>query len=229
MKLVRSASEAEVIAEFLRSEYHQKEYHHDRAEFESLVLAGDLNDEKQNAIRRELLFRRHRVTWNELPNDVCWSLAQLDVEDIDKLRIFPRGHWPKMAAGATLTVAGMMESIRNRRFCVSTTEDVCAIHALAYRMKQVGDASSILIIGIDVDNPLTILEGNHRVLAAALHAPDRVCSFRTYLGLSSKMDTCYWYKTNNRIFVRHAWRRIRNLQPRFIKAMKNLTMPLFSE
>jgi hypothetical protein len=94
-------------------------------------------------------------------------------------------------------------------------------------MRRVADKSSILLIGIDSEHPITILEGNHRVLAAALNDPTRVCSLHSYIGLSPKMQECYLYGAESPVFFRQAWRRIRSLQPRLLTAAK--ASPLFSE
>ena len=58
MILKRRITEAEVIAEFLRNEFYQKEYDKDRREFESIVLNPDITDDAQNIVRRALLYRR---------------------------------------------------------------------------------------------------------------------------------------------------------------------------
>ena len=58
MILKHRIPEAEVIAEFLKNEFYQKEYDKDRQEFEPIVLNPDLADEAQNVIRRALLYRR---------------------------------------------------------------------------------------------------------------------------------------------------------------------------
>ncbi len=42
MKKLRRVTEAEVISEFLRNEFYQEEFHHDREQFEHLVLDADL-------------------------------------------------------------------------------------------------------------------------------------------------------------------------------------------
>jgi hypothetical protein len=227
MKWIRSASEAEVISEFLKCEYHQRQYHADRAQHESIVMSPDLGDLRDNELRRELLFRRHRVTWNELPADVNWSLVSLDPEDIGRLRVFPRGHWPKMANGSDLTVQGLANSIRTRKFSGRTTDDVSSVQALSYRMRQGREESSIILIGVDQHEPLTILEGNHRMIAAALISDQKISEFRTYCGFSPHMAECFWYQgTGHEAFLRHAWRRAKSIQPRLIAAMKK---PLLSE
>ena len=58
MKRLRRVTEAEVIAEFLKNEFYQEEFHQDREQFEHVVLDADLSDQMGNALRRALLFRR---------------------------------------------------------------------------------------------------------------------------------------------------------------------------
>src|SRR5437868_12403507 len=48
MILNRRVTEAEVIAEFLKNEFYQKQYDKDRKEFEPIVLNPDLTDDAQN-------------------------------------------------------------------------------------------------------------------------------------------------------------------------------------
>ena len=220
MKRIRPAAEAEVIAEFLRGEYHQKEYHSDRAENERLVMHPDLKDEKDNQLRRELLYRRHRFTWKELPKDVRWFQAELALADISRIRVFPRGHWPKMTSGSKFSVGEIADNIRESAFDPEVSDDVSAIHAIAYRLREQEDKSAVLLIGVDDEKPLTILEGNHRMIAAALVSPDRLTSFKTFVGLSPSMTECFWYHTTLDNMLRYAWRRVLNLHP---DMLRNLT------
>jgi hypothetical protein len=57
--------------------------------------------------------------------------------------------------------------------------------------------SSVLLIGIDEKGPLTIIEGNHRMTAAALVSPEQVpVRFRFLCGFSPRMMECCWYQTD---------------------------------
>jgi hypothetical protein len=216
MKQLRTASEAEVIAEFLKGEYHQKEYHVDRQRYEAVVMNPNLSDASQNAARRQLLYRRHRVTWKELPEDTRWFLVQLGPDDLDRIRVFPRGHWPKIALNSSFAIADVVSSIKQRCFAAEASDDVTAIHAIAYRLKQQADNSSVLLIGVDEAQPLTILEGNHRMIAAALSSTDIVASFNFYAGFSPAMTECFWYHTTTENMFRHVYRRLRDLQPNLL-------------
>jgi hypothetical protein len=69
------------------------------------------------------------------------------------------------------------------------------------------DHSSVLLIGIDESGPLTIIEGNHRMAAASLVAPDAIHRrFRFLCGLSPRMNECCWYQTD----LSTLWRYFRN-------------------
>jgi len=54
-----------------------------------------------------------------------------------------------------------------------------------------------LLIGLDESSPLTIIEGNHRMVAATMVSPFIVPErFRFYCGFSPRMTECCWYKTD---------------------------------
>jgi hypothetical protein len=54
----------------------------------------------------------------------------------------------------------------------------------------------VLLIGLNESEPLTILDGNHRLVAAILTSPETVSKFRFLCGLSPRMTECCWYRTN---------------------------------
>ncbi len=102
MKKLRRVTEAEVISKFLKNEFYQEEFHHDREQFEHLVLDADLSDDNANALRRALLFRRRGHMWREIPLDTAWWEVEIEAEDLDRVRVFPRAQWRKVANGSFL-------------------------------------------------------------------------------------------------------------------------------
>src|SRR5579864_8505996 len=72
LSILRSLSEHEVIAEFLRSEFHHPEFEEYREEFDQLVNHPTLENHRENALRRALLFLRRGAMWRELPEDTQW-------------------------------------------------------------------------------------------------------------------------------------------------------------
>ena len=205
MILKRRITEAEVIAEFLKNEFYQKEYDRDREEFESIVLDPDLADEAQNTVRRALLYRRRGHMWRELPKDMLWHEAAIDADDLRRIRVFPRAHWRKISDGSFL-LSEIVKRIRDSAIA-KTDPAFSKIQLLRYRLQRDSVNSAVLLIGVDEEQPLTILEGNHRLAAAMLISPHLVhTGFRVICGLSPRMYESCWYDTN----IPNLWSYLKN-------------------
>ena len=214
MKRLRRVSEAEVIAEFLKNEFYRQEFHRDREQFERLVLEADLSNERENAIRRALLFRRRGHMWRELPRDTQWWQVRIEAPDLQLIRVFPRADWRKVAQG-NFQLKHIVETIRDGRFSPNVREFVTVIQSLSYRLRLEYDNSSVLLIGIDEHRPITILEGNHRLTAALLASPAILQNrFRVMAGFSPRMNDSCWYETNIPNLWRYGLNRLRNIYDR---------------
>jgi hypothetical protein len=81
------------------------------------------------------------------------------------------------------------------------------IQLLRYRLQRDSVNSAVLLIGVDEEQPLTILEGNHRLAAAMLISPHLVhTGFRVICGLSPHMYESCWYDTN----IPNLWSYLKN-------------------
>lgn len=210
MKKLQRITEAEVINDFLKNEFYQGEFHHDRDRFEPLVLDADTTNESDNAIRRALLFRRRGHMWRELPADTQWWQIELTAEDLNKVRVFPRAQWRKVSNGSFL-LGDIVQRIKTHRFRGATRDFISKIQSLSYRLRVSKDDSSVLLIGIDEAHPLTILEGNHRLTAALLASPALLQQrFKIFCGFSPRMSESCWYQTNLPNLWRYAKNRARN-------------------
>ncbi len=199
--------EDEVIAEFLRNEFYHPEFHRYWHRLEKTVLADDFQDADQNAVRRALLFRRRGRMWRELPADTRWWEVELEPSDLARVHILPRSHWRKIANG-NFALAEVAENIRARAANGLNVNFLAKIRSLSTHLRQEeGPATAILLIGIDESSPLTIIEGNHRMVAAMLLSPGTVCQrFRFLCGFSPRMAKCCWYKTD----ISTLWRYTKN-------------------
>jgi hypothetical protein len=210
MKKLRRVNEAEVVAEFLKNEFYQGEFHHDRQQFEELVLNADCSNEADNALRRALLFRRRGHMWRELPVDTQWWQIELEQPDLTLINVFPRAQWRKVANGS-FQLSDIVQRIRSQRFTGKTRDFVAKVMALSYRLRNSGDDSAVLLIGLDEQKPLTILEGNHRLAALLLVSPQLLQDrFRILAGFSPRMSESCWYETNFPNLWRYAKNRMRN-------------------
>ncbi|MGA3091348.1 MAG: lipopolysaccharide biosynthesis protein [Terriglobales bacterium] len=206
----RPLGEDEVIAEFLRNEFYHPEFHRYWQRLEKIVLAPDFLDADHNALRRALLFRRRGRMWRELPVDTRWWEVELGPADLARVRVLPRSHWRKIANG-NFALVEVAENIRARAADGLNVNFLAKIRSLSSHLRQEeGPATAILLIGIDENSPLTIIEGNHRMVAAMLLSPGTVCQrFRFFCGFSPRMANCCWYKTDISTLWRYAKNSVR--------------------
>jgi hypothetical protein len=66
------------------------------------------------------------------------------------------------------------------------------------------DIGAVVLIGLNETEPITVLDGNHRLVAALLAAPEKVNRLRFLCGLSPRMSECCWYNTNLVTLTRYA-------------------------
>jgi hypothetical protein len=130
---------------------------------------------------------------------------------LQRIRVFPRAHWRKLALG-DFSITQVAQRITNERYWDRAPEAFRAkIEDLRDQMQLVNSpvAGAVLLIGVSESGPFTILDGNHRLLAAMLATPEAVDRLRFFCGLSPKMAQCCWYQTNVMTLARYARNMIR--------------------
>lgn len=208
---LRRTTEAEVISEFLKSEFYHEEFHPYRERFADLVMNADTASPGENALRRALLFRRRGHMWRELPTDTAWFEIRLQRDDLGLLRVFPRAQWRRIASRSFL-LTEVVERVRERQRSGKVDDFIAKVQSLSYNLRLEPDNSSVILIGLGDGQPLTIIEGNHRLTAALLASPEVLQErFRVFCGVSPRMNRCCWYKTSIPNLWRYARNRLENL------------------
>jgi O-antigen/teichoic acid export membrane protein len=204
LRLCRQLAEEEVMSEFLRSEFHHPEFDEYRSEFDYLVRHPNLNSSRENAVRQALLFLRRGAMWRELPANTQWFEVELRVEDLNRIRFFPRADWRRVAQGS-FYLTDVVERIRVKLDSSSSqNEFFTKLRLLSSSLPQNLVNPTVLFIGVDDISPLTILDGNHRMAAAMLSRPAPALDrFRFICGLSPQMTRCCWYSTNVNTLLRY--------------------------
>src|SRR5438132_1848978 len=212
MTRIRRVSKEEVIAEFLKNEFYEKQYDGYRDKLGHLVYQPNLTSEQENELRRALLDRRRGKLWRELPADTDWWQVELSPEDLGRIRVFPRSQWLRLAKGS-FNLYEVVELLRGRIASGKSGGFISKIRALSQHLPESVTPSSVLLIGIDQNGPLTIIEGNHRVAAAMLVSPDLALSrFRFFCGFSPRMTECCWYHTDISTLWRYGVNRLKYLR-----------------
>jgi hypothetical protein len=196
VKRLELVSEDEIISEFLRAEFYQKEFDKDRRQFEQIVYHPNLENEAENSVRRALLYRRRATMWRELPLDTQWYEVDFCPEDSERVNVFPRAQWRAVARG-NFRAQFVAEKIRTQFNCSNPTPLALKIQALLSLMEHEGPRSTVMLIGLNEHRSLTLLEGNHRFVASLLLPPGIMLRrIRIVCGLSPHMEDCCWYKTS---------------------------------
>lgn len=223
IRLIRQVSEDEVIAEFLKGDFRHPESTESRESLSGIVARPNLGDSSENTKRRASLFRKHLSLWTELPKDTSWYEVEVNEQDIDFIRAFPRAHWRKLACGnySITEVAGRVREQRN-----SLPEDfLFKIDRIAEDISHGRNGfGAVILIGKSDIEPLTVLDGNHRLVAALQAGPGRVHVLRFMCGLSHQMEQCCWYRTSFLTLVRYGWhvviRAVRGREKEIVRMME---------
>lgn len=204
--------EEEVIAEFLRSEFHHPEFDEYRHEFDSLVRQPDLTNRRDNAVRQALLFLRRGAMWRELPENTKWYEVELTLDDLTRVCFFPRADWRRFADG-NFFLTDVIERIRPEMAVPFRSDFLSKLHSLSSSVQESLTNPAILLIGIDKRSRLTILDGNHRMAAAMLNPSPAVLErLRFICGFSPDMPRCCWYDTNVNTLLHYLTNLVRNFR-----------------
>jgi len=211
IRVMRRVSEDEVIAEFLKSDFENAAFEDYQDSLRDLVTRPRFDDPGENAKRRALLFIRHLPLWRELPKGTEWYEVEIKPSDLDQIRVFPRALWRKLAHG-NFTLTAVIERIRTYRGRDLAVKIFLAkIASLREWLRQDDAEGAVLLIGLNESEPLTILDGNHRLVAASMSEPGTMRKLRFLCGLSPRMTECCWYETNFSTLCRYGANRLTNL------------------
>jgi O-antigen/teichoic acid export membrane protein len=195
IRLIRRLAEDEVIAEFLKSEFDRPIFREYQERLRDIVSSPNLESADENAKRRALLFIRHFALWKELPTDTEWYEVEVKYSDLEKIRVFPRAQWRNFAP-KTFSIIEVAERMSRRQESDAGPFRLKIANIGARLLQQDDDLGSVLLIGINENEPLTILDGNHRLVASMLTTPSRTERLRFLCGFSPRMTECCWYTTN---------------------------------
>lgn len=195
IRVIRRVSDDDVIAEFLKTDFGHSAFE-EYQDLRALVTTPHLDDAGENAKRRALLFIRHFSLWKALPTGTEWFEVEITAADLTLVRVFPRALWRKLARGNS-GIPAVAERLRTFRSSnVAEAAFLSKIDSLGRKLRGDIDPGAVLLIGVDESGPLTILDGNHRLVAALLTSPETIVRFRFLCGLSPRMTQCCWYRTD---------------------------------
>ena len=219
LRKLRPVSEHEVIAKFLKSEFYHAEFDRLRERYAGMVDRPDFSNPRQNELRKALLYHRRGRLWRELPPDTEWWEVELTADDPARMRVFARNQWIR-AGFPDFLLLNAVEKLRRRMEANSQDPFIQKLRSLAAEMSSDEAYGSIVLITTDPSAPITIIEGNHRMTAAALVSPATLHTrFRFICGFSPHMAECVWYRTDPATL----WHYARNTITYFLGERRRLT------
>ncbi len=203
VRLIRKTTEEEVIAEFLKSDFSYVGYVECPKVLREMIIRPDFSDASENARRRALFLLRHYSLWKEIPGDVEWYEAEVNEQALEQVRVFPRAQWRKVARG-NFSITRIVEDFHASRHKVDA-KFFSKIQAIGEQLRRGNrEFGAVLLLGLNEENPVTVLDGNHRLVASILSSPEDMRKLRFMCGLSQRMEECCWYKTNFATLFRYA-------------------------
>jgi hypothetical protein len=174
MRVIRAGSEEEMVAVFLRGELLSARFGDTVRDAlaqaggeEDIVLSPDLEDEGENAVRREVLatargFGREGL-FGEFPDDVSWERAALAPAEVLAIRYIDYDYWVELSGGSRLATDA---AARIRAGVTAFGVPNEGFFAMADSFRSSQPPTLIAVGGVGPD--LVLLEGHVRLTAFAL-------------------------------------------------------------
>ena len=196
-----------MIAGFLKSDFQSPEFRDYQESLRDVVNDPDLDDSAENAKRRALLFIRHLSLWKQIPAATEWYEMEISETNLGQVRVFPRAQWRRLARG-NFSITEVAEGVRSRKHLVDLSF-LLKIVSIGDQLRQEDPGfSAVILIGLNERERFTILDGNHRLVAAMLSTPSAVKKLRFLCGLSPRMTECCWYNTNLMTLFRYGMNKL---------------------
>lgn len=199
MKILRNSSEAEMIYEFLRTEFFSDRFSEQLKKAmnalsidEQLILSADLRNEDENALRKELLgefrgYGRNEELFENFPSQIEWSVCSFTEEDLEKIQYIDYSYWNELSEGTRSPLTAAKAVRKGVTIYGQSTEGF--LHAAKY-IENGGSFQNMIFLTSDF-NSFVIVEGHLRMTAYAL-TPKHFDNIQCIVGKCSQKDLDIW-------------------------------------
>jgi hypothetical protein len=196
MRLLRPATEAEMVATFLRGELDSERFGPELRRLLalgghalSLVTEPDLTDAAANAVRASLLddyraYERRDGLFGGFPHDVEWTRAALTREEVLSILYIDWDWWLRLSGG---TRRPFDAAARIRAGLVPGAEPQTD-EPIAARLGSDDPPPPLIVVTTPAREPLVLLEGHVRLTAYALFPDYLPAELEVLLGVSDGME-----------------------------------------
>lgn len=195
MNKLRSITENEMIAIFLRGEFTSERFsyaiHRQLASLklrDSVITNPDLDDASQNKARRRILssargYDQRTEVFNGFPDDVMWTEVEVTKDELAHVRYIDYSYWSELTNGSRLPMdAAATIEAGKEVFGVSNDRFKKAAEAV-----RAGKQFPTMILAGEDKNNLVVLEGHLRLTAYALTWKNVPENIKVIIGISPHM------------------------------------------
>ena len=196
MRIVRTASEAEVVATFLRAELDSARWGERLLAFlredgvdPSVVSRPNLGDPQESAYREALLdrhrgwLRRERL-FDGLPRHIDWSRVALKPAEVLAIRYINWDWWLELSGGTRQPLDAARRIRRNEVGDVTAESH----EPIAARLQSPEPPPELIALALPNDSQLVVVEGHLRLTAYALYPAYLPDELEIFLGIADRMD-----------------------------------------
>jgi hypothetical protein len=196
MRIIGRASEAEMVAAFLRAEIDSTRF--SSAISQSLARYGvdsaivyhpDTRDAQDNAVRRAVLkdarhYGENTMLFHGFPEDVDWFRVELARDEVADVRYIVFSYWIELTNGS-LRAGDAIEMIRSGKEVFDVSND--NFYAVAADFVKGKEFPELILVGKDFEQ-LVVLEGHLRLTGYLLAGQDAPATLTVLVGISSRID-----------------------------------------
>lgn len=199
MKILRNSSEAEMIHAFLSTELVSDRFSEQLkmamktlSVDEQLLLSADLENEGENALRKELLgefrgYGRNKELFENFPSQIEWSMCSFSEEDLAKIRYINYSYWNELSAGTRSPLTAAKQVRKGVTIYGQSNEGFLQT---AKYIENGGRFQNMIFLTADFNN-FVIVEGHLRMTAYAL-TPKHFNNICCIVGKCSQSDFDAW-------------------------------------
>lgn len=200
MKKVRNSNENEMIYEFIKMEMDSERFGEnikaimkDLNMNEEVITNGNLNSEKENALRAELLKQtrgwRNEKLFKNFPTKIDWVWTVFDKEDISKILYIEYSYWNELSnyTGSPLEAA---KTILSGKMIYDIPNDT-AIEG-SQKLKDGHKFPPLIFLTDETGKRYIILEGHGRMTAYGI-VPELFKDVSVLLGYCDADELKQWY------------------------------------
>lgn len=196
MRTLRSITEDEMVAVFLRAELDSPRFGQRLRQLlcrdgiaENMVRQPDLHDAAANRRRRDLLaefrgYGRNSELFHNFPDEIAWERVVLERGDLQGIEYIDYPYWFELAGGSRRA----RDAARRITAGVLPREQVAGYWTLADLVRQGRAFPELILVGKSPRDDLVVLEGHARVTAYLMAAAYLPPELEAIVGYSAAIE-----------------------------------------